>query len=53
MNDNEENIPAEFSYGNLAVTLPPPQKDKGVLFATLGVMGVIAAFGFNQKRKKV
>lgn len=52
MNDNEENIPAEFSYGNLASTLRRPKKDKGVFFATLGVMGLVAAFGFNQKRKK-
>jgi hypothetical protein len=53
MNDNEENIPVEMSYGNLASTLKPSKKDNGVLFATLGVMGLVAAFGCNQKRKEV
>jgi hypothetical protein len=53
MNDKEENIPVDISYGNLASTMKPPKKDKGVLFATLGVMGLIMAFGLRKNGKKV
>lgn len=47
----EKNIPAQIYYENLALTAKTPEKDKGVLFATLGVMGLIAAMGIRQKRK--
>jgi Na+-transporting NADH:ubiquinone oxidoreductase subunit NqrB len=54
MNDKEEkNIPTEISYENLRSTAKPPEKDKGFLLATLGVMGLIAVIGLKQKKKKV
>jgi len=51
-NDEEKNIPSEVSYANLALTITPPQKNKGVLLATFGVMGLIAIMGLSPKRKK-
>ena len=52
MNDGEEKyIPAQASYENLSLITKVPEKDKGVLFATLGVIGLIVVIGFKQKRK--
>jgi hypothetical protein len=51
-NEEEKYIPAQASYENLALTIKTPGKNKGVLFATLGVIGLIAVIGFKQKGKK-
>jgi hypothetical protein len=50
-NEEEKYIPDQASYKSLALTAKVPKKNKGVLFATLGVMGLIAMIGFKQKRK--
>ena len=50
-NEEERYIPAQASYENLSLTTKVPEKDKGVLFATLGVMGLMIMIGFKQKRK--
>jgi Na+-translocating ferredoxin:NAD+ oxidoreductase RnfD subunit len=49
----EKYIPAEASYATTAaaITDKKPGKDNGILFATLGVMGLVTAAGFRQKRK--
>jgi hypothetical protein len=52
MNKDEKNIPAEISYGSLALA-SAPKKGQGFLFATLGVMGLLAAFGWRQQRRKI
>jgi hypothetical protein len=46
----EKNIPAEISYGSIASTIRFDKKDNRPLFATLGVIGLIALFGFKQRR---
>ena len=46
----EKNIPAENSYGSIASTITFDKKDNRPLFATLGVIGLIALFGFKQRR---
>jgi hypothetical protein len=50
-NNSDKNIPGEISYRSLASTIQFPKKDNGVLFATLGVIGLIAAAGFRQRVK--
>ena len=46
----EKNIPAEISYRSIASTIKFDKKDNRPLFATLGVIGLIALFGFKQRR---
>ena len=49
---NEEgNIPRDVSYRSIASTTKFDKKDPRPLFATLGVIGLIALFGFKQRRK--
>ncbi len=48
----EKNIPAEISYGSIASTIRFDKKDNRPLFATLGVIGLIALFGFKQRRTR-
>ncbi|HEV8284877.1 MAG TPA: DUF2330 domain-containing protein [Chitinophagaceae bacterium] len=50
--EEEKYIPTEISYGNLALTTKDPKKGPGVLFAGLGVIGLIVMIGYKQKRKK-
>jgi hypothetical protein len=54
-NDPEEkNIPAEASYASITPSLQQtPKKDKGILFATIGVMGLITLAGFGTKKKQM
>ena len=53
-NDPEEkNIPAEASYASITPSSQQtPKKDKGILFATIGVMGLITLAGFGTKKKQ-
>jgi hypothetical protein len=46
----EKNILAEISYRSIASTMRFDKKDNRPLFATLGVIGLIALFGFKQRR---
>lgn len=50
-NEEEKYIPREISYESLAFTTVP-KKGQGLLFASLGVIGLIAAIRFKQKGKK-
>ena len=53
MNNKEEKyLPAELSYGSLALTTVP-KKGEGYFFASLGLIGLIAAMGLRQKGKKM
>jgi len=51
-NKEEKNLPADFSYRSIASTIKFDKKDNRPLFATLGVIGLIALFGFKQRRIK-
>src|SRR5436190_6353415 len=51
-NTKEENIPAEISYRSIASTIRFEKKDNRPLFATLGVIGLIALFGLKQRRTR-
>ena len=52
MNSKEEkNLPADLSYGSLALTTVP-KKGEGFFFASLGAIGLIAAMGLRQNTKK-
>jgi len=51
-NEEEKYIPAEISYGNLALR-EVPKKGQGVLFAGLGVTGLIVVIRFRKKGKKL
>jgi hypothetical protein len=46
----EKNIPTDISYKSIASTINIDKKDNRPLFATLGVIGLIALFGFRQRR---
>ncbi|HYV53014.1 MAG TPA: DUF2330 domain-containing protein [Chitinophagaceae bacterium] len=46
----EKNIPAEISYRSIASAIRFDKKDNRPLFATLGVIGLIALFGFKRRR---
>src|SRR6185295_5779837 len=46
----EKNIPAEISYRSIASAIKFDKKDNRPLFATLGVIGLIALFGFKRRR---
>jgi hypothetical protein len=50
-NEEEKYIPTQASYETVALTTKVPEKDKGVLFATFGVIGLILVIGFKHKRK--
>jgi hypothetical protein len=53
VNSNEEkNIPTDVSYQNIASTVTFDKKDNSPLFATLGLIGIIALFGFKQRKLK-
>jgi hypothetical protein len=49
-NKEEGNIPSAISYSSIASTIKFDKKDNRPLFATLGVIGLIALFGFKQRR---
>jgi hypothetical protein len=49
----EKYVPADASYAAIATSVENrPQKDKGILVATLGVVGLISLAGFRRKSKK-
>ena len=48
-NDEEKSIPTQVSYESVALTVKAPEKKSGVLFAALGVIGLIAVIGFNKR----
>ena len=52
-NDPEEKyIPAEASYANAAtLAAKKPVREQGILFATLGVLGLISFVGFSNRKK--
>ncbi len=51
--NNEKNVPAEASYAAIASSVEnKPQKNKGILYATLGVTGLIFLIGFRRFTKK-
>ena len=47
----EKNIPADVSYRSIAATTNFDKKDSRPLLATLGAIGLIALFGFRQRRR--
>jgi hypothetical protein len=47
----EKNIPADVSYRSIASTTNFDKKDPRTLFATLGAIGLIALFGFKQRKR--
>jgi len=50
--DEEKFIPVESSYKDLAVKGKIEKRENGILFATLGVMGLLSWVGFGRRRKK-
>ena len=51
--NSEKNVPAEASYAAIASSVEnKPQKNKGILYATLGVTGLIFLIGFRRFTKK-
>lgn len=49
----EKYVPADASYASIAPSVENrPKKDKGILVATLGVVGLISLAGFRRKSKK-
>jgi hypothetical protein len=49
----EEFIPVGDSYARIAAaTATAPKRDKGVLFATLGVVGLLALAGFGRRKER-
>ena len=49
---DEKYVPADASYASIAPSVEnKPKKDKGILVATLGVVGLISLFGFRRKNK--
>lgn len=51
LNDEEEKfIPAEAGYASVAATITDqPKRNNTLLFATVGVMGVVSLIGFRQR----
>jgi hypothetical protein len=49
--DEEKSIPAEEAYAMIASDSKKQKKDKGILFATLGVMGLLSLAGLQQRKK--
>ena len=48
----EKYVPKEASYASIAPSLQNnPKKDKGILFATFGVVGLVFLAGFRRKEK--
>ena len=49
----EKQIPTEASYNTVAsIAAKTPVKANGILYATLGVLGLISFVGFRQRNKK-
>jgi Na+-translocating ferredoxin:NAD+ oxidoreductase RnfD subunit len=49
----EKYVPAEAKYAAIAPSLDDkPKRDKGVLYATVGVIGLISLAGFRYRHKK-
>jgi hypothetical protein len=49
----EKYVPADASYASIAPSVGNrPKKEKGILVATLGVVGLISLAGFRRKTKK-
>ena len=48
----ERYIPVEAKYATIAPSInDKPKRDKGVLYATIGVVGLISLAGFRRKGK--
>jgi hypothetical protein len=48
----EKYVPGEASYAAIAPSIQNrPKKDKGILFATLSVVGLVFLAGFRRKGK--
>jgi len=50
--EEEKFIPHDDTYENLAAGVKIEKRSKGILFATLGVMGLISWAGFSRRRRK-
>ena len=50
-NEEERYVPTDASYSDIAAALKVQKKNNSVLFATLGIMGLVALIGFKQKGK--
>ena len=51
--EEEKYIPIEVSYATIASSVKKiPGKNNGILFVTLGVMGIVSMVGLRLKRKK-
>jgi len=52
--DEEKSIPVEDSYRDVALEKNKTGKrESGILYATLGVMGLLSLAGIRQRRKKI
>lgn len=52
-NSSEEKyIPLQATYQNLALTTKLPEKNKGALYATLGIIGLMVVIGFRRIERK-
>ena len=48
----EKYVPKEASYASIAPSVQyKPQKDKGILVATLSVLGLLSLAGFSRKKE--
>ncbi len=54
VNEPEEKfIPTEAAYATVANTMgKKPKRNSGLLFATIGVMGLVSLVGFSQRQRK-
>jgi Na+-translocating ferredoxin:NAD+ oxidoreductase RnfD subunit len=49
---DEKYVPAEVSYASIAPSIEnKPQRDSGILFATMGVVGLISLAGFSRRKQ--
>jgi Na+-translocating ferredoxin:NAD+ oxidoreductase RnfD subunit len=49
-NTDDQFIPQEASYGAASLLENKPKRKEGILYATIGVMGIVSIMGFNSKR---
>jgi hypothetical protein len=49
-NTDDQFIPQEASYGAASLLEKKPKRKEGILYATIGVMGIVSIMGFNSKR---
>ena len=53
-NPEEKFVPAEASYANAAtLASKKPARERGILFATLGIMGLISFVGFRNRKNNL